>query len=95
MNCNDDDKKHAPENAPTLVEPIEEGGPPSSWFPPSSVQSLDPDHTIKTVAAYMGVDPESLRARCDAAARRAQSLVRLGKGIVARRVGESWAIRIR
>ena len=79
--------------APVLVEPLDDA-PPSSWFPPSSVHSCDPEHTIKTGAAYLGVDPESLRARCELAAERGQDTVRLGKGVTARRVGESWCIRI-
>jgi hypothetical protein len=53
---------------------VDDGPPPSTVEPPRSkapesegVHSSGSDHTIRTAAAFLGVDPNTLRKQCSEA----------------------------
>jgi len=99
-------RPHSPEDEPTITStPIDADGhlgdvPIPSSLPPIPASAPESDvvhssgslHTIRTAAAHLGVNPDTLRAQCRNAARE-NGIARLGEGMIAFKVGKHWRVR--
>ena len=84
-------KESEPEASRGEPAEIAEPAPPSA-IESATVRSSGAFHTIRTAAAHMGVDPDTLRRQCRNATLNG-GVADLGEGIFAFKVGKFWRVR--